>query len=191
MPTLKEAHKWWQYEPKGTAIINFLSSLDQLIPDDEDEAKREDKEADSERLQKRNHALIKDRFMDPLNDVFLDIDFAAEFPDAKRTSRGLPPDFIKKWCLEKVFLKEEKEVDFNQALTGIDYLQDLECQRREALREVALRLKINKSNWRKVLSADPDAKKWVEDIQAQETIIEGFYASCFVDLRIWVCESVA
>ncbi|KAB8293355.1 hypothetical protein EYC80_007677 [Monilinia laxa] len=185
VPTLKEAHKWWQYEPKGAAIIKFLSSIEEskTRKDDESHQVTEEKEEDVQ-LEKRNHA-AQDPFMDPLNEELLDIDIISEPPDARRVSRGLPPEFIRKWCLDKVFTKVEELVDFSQALTGIDYLQDLECRRREALREVALRLKIEKNNWRKVLSSDPDAKKWVDDIQAQETIIEGFYATFFVDLRIW------
>ncbi|QSZ33426.1 hypothetical protein DSL72_004994 [Monilinia vaccinii-corymbosi] len=186
VPTLKEAHKWWQYEPKGTAIIKFLSSLEESKSgkkEDETHMAKEDK-GESTELENRKHA-AQDPFMDPLHEDLLDIDFTSEFTDVKRASRGLPPEFIRKWCLDKVFTKVEEFVDFSQALTGIDYLQDLECRRREALREVALRLKIEKNNWRKVLSSDPDAKKWVEDIQAQETIIERFYAACFIDLRIW------
>ncbi|ESZ97839.1 hypothetical protein SBOR_1784 [Sclerotinia borealis F-4128] len=191
VPTLKEAYKWWQYEPKGTAIINFLSSLEESKSKKKEKfgtttstAKNDKDEAESSSPEKKDHA-AKDPFMDPLNKSLLDIDFASEFPNEKRASRGLPPEFIRKWCLDKVFTKAEELVDFSQALTGIDYLQDLECRRREALREVALRLKIDKNNWRKVLRADPDARKWVEDIQAQETMIESFYATCFVDLRIW------
>ncbi|EDN95222.1 hypothetical protein SS1G_11098 [Sclerotinia sclerotiorum 1980 UF-70] len=186
VPTLKEAYKWWQYEPKGTAIIKFLISLEEskLGKKEDGISKDKDNRDESIEAEKINH-VVHDPFMDPHNETLLDVDFASEFSDGKRASRGLPPDFIRKWCLDKVFTKVEEQVDFSQALTGIDYLQDLECRRREALREVALRLKIDKHNWRKVLSADPDAKKWVEDIQAQETIIEGFYATCFIDLRIW------
>ncbi|KAF7940096.1 uncharacterized protein EAE98_000223 [Botrytis deweyae] len=208
VPTLKEAHKWWQYEPKGTAIIHFLISLEKSTPENKEdstskpgnvkeneiseaEVTKEDKsrkpdDVKDENIKStiRNHAAY-DPFMDASNEALLDIDFESELPDGRRANRGLPPDFIRKWCLDRVFTKDEDQADFDQALTGIDYLQDLECRRREALREVALRLKIDKHNWRRVLSADPDAKKWVEDIQAQETIIEGFYATCFVDLRIW------
>ncbi|KAJ8063929.1 hypothetical protein OCU04_007778 [Sclerotinia nivalis] len=186
VPTLKEAYKWWQYEPKGTAIIKFLISLEESKLGKKEDEISKDKDNRDERIEteKFNHA-AHDPFTDPQNETLLDIDFASEFSNGKHTSRGLPPDFIRKWCLDKVFTKVEEQVDFSQALTGIDYLQDLECRRREALREVALRLKIDKNNWRKVLSADPDAKKWVEDIQAQETIIEDFYATCFIDLRIW------
>ncbi|KAF5876410.1 uncharacterized protein Bfra_002814 [Botrytis fragariae] len=208
VPKLKEAHKWWQYEPKGTAIIHFLISLEKSKPgnkedptskpgnvkqdkiseaeDTQEDKSSEPQDAKDENIKStiRNHAAY-DPFMDASNETLLDINFESEFPGGRRASRGLPPDFIRKWCLDKVFTKDQDQVDFDQALTGIDYLQDLECRRREALREVALRLKINKHNWRRVLSADPDAKSWVEDIQAQETIIEGFYATCFVDLRIW------
>lgn len=211
VPTLKEAHKWWQYEPKGTAIIHFLISLEKSKPENKEDptikhgnikenkisepgdtqedkpSKPNDVKDENIRSTIRNHATY-DPFMDASNQALLDINFESELTNGRRASRGLPPDFIRKWCLDRVFTKDEDQVDFDQALTGIDYLQDLECRRREALREVALRLKIDKHNWRRVLSADPDAKKWVEDIQAQETIIEGFYATCFVDLRIWVCE---
>ncbi|KAF7883950.1 hypothetical protein EAF00_011262 [Botryotinia globosa] len=208
VPTLKEAHKWWQYEPKGTAIIHFLISLENSKPENKDDPTtkpgnvndnkineagdpQEDKSSKSDDIKDenikstiRNHAAY-DPFMDASNQALLDINFESELPDSRQASRGLPPEFIRKWCLDRVFTKDEDQADFDQALTGIDYLQDLECRRREALKEVALRLKIDKQNWRRVLSADPDAKKWVEDIQAQETIIEGFYATCFVDLRIW------
>ncbi|KAF7943154.1 hypothetical protein EAE96_011096 [Botrytis aclada] len=213
VPTLKEAHKWWQYEPKGTAIIHFLISLEKSKSENKEDltskpgnVKKENKISEVDNAQEdaqedkfskpddakdgnmkstiRNHAAY-DPFMDASNETLLDINFESELPHGGRASRGLPPDFIRKWCLDRVFTKDEDQVDFDQALTGIDYLQDLECRRREALREVALRLKIDKHNWRRVLSADPDAKRWVEDIQAQETIIEGFYATCFVDLRIW------
>ncbi|CAD6443108.1 ef576bc7-2172-4d41-97de-92937d1cfbe6 [Sclerotinia trifoliorum] len=186
VPTLKEAHKWWQYEPKGTAIIKFLISLEEskLGKKEGGISKDKDNRDESIEAEKINH-VVHDPFTDPHNETLLDVGFASEFSDGKRASRGLPPDFIRKWCLDKVFTKVEEQVDFSQALTGIDYLQDLECRRREALREVALRLNIDKNNWKKVLSADPDAKKWVEDIQAQETIIEDFYATCFIDLRIW------
>ncbi|TGO43202.1 hypothetical protein BHYA_0002g00060 [Botrytis hyacinthi] len=208
VPTLKEAHKWWQYEPKGAAIIHFLISLEKSKPENNEDptikpgnvkdnkisetgdtqedrpSKPDDVKDENIKSTIRNHAAY-DPFMDASNQALLDINFESELSDGRRASRGLPPDFIRKWCLDRVFTKDEDQADFDQALTGIDYLQDLECRRREALREVALRLKIDKHNWRRVLSADPDAKKWVEDIQAQETIIEGFYATCFVDLRIW------
>ncbi|TGO44747.1 hypothetical protein BOTNAR_0752g00010 [Botryotinia narcissicola] len=208
VPTLKEAHKWWQYEPKGTAIIHFLISLENSKPENKDDpttepgnvkeskiseagdtqedrsSKLDDIKDENIKSTIRNRA-VYDPFMDASNQALVDINFESELSNVRRASRGLPPEFIRKWCLDRVFTKDEDQADFDQALTGIDYLQDLECRRREALREVALRLKIDKHNWRRILSADPDAKIWVEDIQAQETIIEGFYATCFVDLRIW------
>lgn len=187
IPTLKEAHKWWQYEPKGVAIIKFLTSLEE--PKEKEAQSNQRDEDHSTQIERINHT-AHDPFMDPSNHKLLDVDIDTESPDIKRGSRGLPLEFIKKWCLEKVFTKVEELVDFDQALTGLDYLQDLECRRREALRDVAVRLHIEKNNWKSVLSSDPDAKKWVEDIQAQEAIIERFYASCFIDLRIWVCQFV-
>lgn len=109
--------------------------------------------------------------------------------DKSNSRQGFPPKFIQDLCLKKVFLKEYKEVDFNQALTGLDYLRDLEVTRRKALREAAIKLGITKDTWRTILLEDPAAYKWVQRVQEHELEIEGYYADIFIDLRIWVSQS--
>lgn len=126
--------------------------------------------------------------MDAGNEALLDLSFLAKSPTQdRRQSQGIPRKFVRKFCLHNVFNLNYNEVDFKQALTAIDYLRDLECTRRTALREAAQRLGIEKDNWREVLQKDPVAKQWVEDVQKDELAIEELYGSVFVDLRIWVC----
>jgi hypothetical protein len=123
--------------------------------------------------------------MDPNNEDLLDIDFATELPETRSKSHGLPPSFVEQFCL-KVFSLEYEHVDFNQALTAIDYLRDFEYSRRQSLRAAAKRIGITKENWRDVLKDYPDVVNWVEEVQDTELNIEEWYASAFVDLRIWV-----
>lgn len=125
--------------------------------------------------------------MDRGNDLLLDIDFTA-IEQGRRQSEGLPPGFVQKLCLD-IFAEDYEEADFSQALAGLDYIRDLEVTRRASLREAAQRLGITKENWREILADDPDAKKWVENMQALEVDIATYYATIFIDLRIWVCFS--
>jgi hypothetical protein len=126
--------------------------------------------------------------MDAGNDCLLDIDFdKPNSPGGRRSSQGLPPDFVQKLLLTQIFQSDYKDVDFTQALTGLDYLRDLECTRKCALREAAERLEITEDNWRTALGADAEALKWVGQVQKTELEIEGYYAKIFVNLRIWVC----
>lgn len=124
--------------------------------------------------------------MDKGNEFLLDIDLLS-IEQGRRKSDGLPHWFVKGLCLKSIFHEEYKECDFTQALTGLDYLRDIEVTRRVSLREAALRLGITKENWRDVLAEDPDAKQWMENMQALELDVALYYATIFVDLRIWVC----
>jgi hypothetical protein len=99
--------------------------------------------------------------------------------------KGFPVQFIRHVC-RHVFAKEYESVDFTQALTCIDYLRDLERTRRSALRDAALRLGIERGNWRMILADEPEAYRWVSAVQKQELVIEASYAAIFLDLRIWV-----
>ncbi|KAL3419733.1 hypothetical protein PVAG01_08231 [Phlyctema vagabunda] len=182
LPTLKEVHKWWAYDPKGKLIIEFLTSLP---PTDAPPA--EPAPIPEPTLQEDRREMRQDRLLDAGNEQLFDINKLIKSPTQdRRQSQGMPRGFISNFCLSKVFTASYNNVDFSQALTAIDYLRDLECTRRSALREAAQRLGIEKGNWRDVLAHDPVAKKWVEDAQVEEQITEGFYASLFMSLRIWV-----
>jgi hypothetical protein len=124
--------------------------------------------------------------MDPGNDRLLDIDLLL-LPDLQPE---LPPHVAKRFCLKDAFRSDYADVEWIHALTALDYLRGYESTRRAKLRRAAKNLGITMENWRDVLSDDPDAKNWVEQVQEQELRIESFYANIFIDLRIWVCPSI-
>jgi hypothetical protein len=125
--------------------------------------------------------------MDADNDRLLDIDFP-QLTDLheRRESKGLPPDFVGNLCLNRIFTEPWGKADLKHALTGLDYLSNLECTRRTALREAAQRLRINEYNWQRVLTENNEARAWIYSIQEQEDEIELYYSTLWVDLRIWV-----
>ena len=135
--------------------------------------------------------------MDAGNDNLLDIDFDdkttnhTEPDDAddaypKPPIEGMPISFIKSFCLEKVFLPKYRDIEFDLALAALDYLQDLECTRRDIVQEAAKNLGITKHNWRDVLSGSPKALAWVKDTQHWSMGLELCFAELYVGLRIWV-----
>jgi hypothetical protein len=190
---LKEAHRCWQYGQKGRQIIDVLSSLDKIKPSLDDTQLYDLENPRCGQLEKINtdHAPL-DRFMDAGNDFLLEVTVPTHSPDGiqLRYVRGLPVDLIRKCCLDRIFLSKFEGVEFSQALTGIDYLQDLEYTRRTAFRNAARRLGIREDNWKSVLRNDPGALSWIEDIQEDEQLIEGYYAKTFVKLRVWVCLAI-
>lgn len=135
-----------------------------------------------------------DRFMDRGNETLLKIGFAHIANNSQKSAgleppggpRGLPPHFIRKYCVEQVFIKDFGEVNFDHALTALDYIRDLEFTRRDTLRETAENFGINERNWRNVLGGNPNALAWVEQTQGNELRIETLYSNLFIDLRIWV-----
>lgn len=191
LPTLKQAHDWWQYDSKGKLIIQFLSSLPQVQPTPTgfaaDKAQFEDfrKSSGGKFDDLDSDTWTIDQFMDKNHDLL----FRFSLPQGlnkSRTSKGFAPTFVESFCLETVFREDYQEAAFNQALTALDYLRDLECTRRTALRNAAVHLGITRENWRDVLSGRQEAISWVQSVQQQELEIETHYANLFVDLRIWV-----
>ncbi|TAQ86752.1 hypothetical protein B7494_g4913 [Chlorociboria aeruginascens] len=187
LPTLRQAHRWWQNDRKGRMLLEFLSSLDKITPSIDDTAATELLNSSSVVPERINldHA-PEDRFMDQGNDLLLDVDFTmSRVNEQLPSSQGLPPLFIKDFCLGKTFRKNYRDADFSNALTGLDYLSDLECTRRTAMREAAQRLGITKDNWRDVLRKDKDVLSWVEMSQKFELVVEGMYAEIYISLRLW------
>ncbi|KAG9229977.1 hypothetical protein BJ875DRAFT_357085, partial [Amylocarpus encephaloides] len=175
LPTLKQANQWWQYEPNGKLVIEFLTSLQK--------GSAQKGESTTAKPDELSDLCEFDKFMDANHQLLFDIDMG---PDkVGRRIEGLPTRFIENICLNKVFKQNYDDVDFNQALTCLDYLRDLECTRRNSLREAALTLGISKENWRNVLAEEPEAYRWVSMVQKQELAIESSYAAVFIDLRIW------
>lgn len=191
LPSLKQAHEWWHYTTKGKLIIEFLSNLPRFSPSNHELATDQ---VQLDQIRKSNWGQIDDfdsercsidRFMDLNHDLLFDIDLTND-GDLPRTRNGLPPKLVRNMCLKICFKKSYQDAQFNRALSALDYLRDLECTRRTALRDAATRLRITKEDWREVLSGDHEAYLWVESIQKQELVIETYYANVYIDFRIWV-----
>jgi len=102
---------------------------------------------------------------------------------------SLPPSFVTAF-LRKCFAYELELVDFTQALTGLDYLKDLETRRRKAMKTALERLDINLDT---VDSADavladryPGVLEWYKAIDTKEHKINALYTQLYISLRRWM-----
>lgn len=100
---------------------------------------------------------------------------------------SLPPSFITSF-LRRCFAANLEDVDFPQALTGLDYLKDLENRRRKEVVEALRRLGIDRdldgmSEWGKKY---PGVLAWIKFIQNQERKVEALYSQVYIGLRRWV-----
>jgi len=128
--------------------------------------------------------------MDEGNEEFWEVEGRTTSTDTRRASQGLPPSFVEKIILSTIFKSELDDVDFGQALAGLDYIRDFEQTRRCFLREAAERLNITAENWRHVLGGNERALEWIEDVLEQEASVETHHRAIFVNIRIWVREAV-
>ena len=102
---------------------------------------------------------------------------------------SLPPSFITSF-VRRCFPTDLVLVDFPQALTGLDYLKDLETRRRREVAGAMGRLEIDKS----ALSDDaaslsatyPGALQWIKSIEEKERKVEALYTQLYVALRRWI-----
>jgi hypothetical protein len=177
LPTLRQVHTWWEYEPSGRKIIDFLSKTQST-----NIAWNQNVDSIPSEHLATNQV---DKFVDSNQKILWDLSHYSDTSNPSSRVKGFPVQFVQQVC-RKVFTQQYEDIDFSQALTCIDYLRDLECTRRTALRDVALRLGIEKENWRVILADAPEAYRWVSSVQKQELVIESLYAAIFVDLRIWV-----
>lgn len=101
----------------------------------------------------------------------------------------LPPSFITHF-LKKCFPARLVEVDFPQALTGLDYLKDLEARRRREVAAAISRLDID----REALHADTDSfadkrpgvAAWVKSIEEKERKVDALYTQLYIGIRRWI-----
>ncbi|KAH7383019.1 hypothetical protein BKA64DRAFT_761139 [Cadophora sp. MPI-SDFR-AT-0126] len=200
LPQLKDIYSWWQLDRDGKLVLAFLSSQDRIIPSIADSTAADIRTPHDARAEPKfapTHC-PDDRFMDHGNETLLRIGLAHIANNAQKSvgfepadrPRGLPPHFIRKYCIEQVFIKDFGDVNFDHALTALDYIRDLEFTRRDTLRETAESFGINERNWRNVLGGNPNALAWVELTQANELRIETMYSNLFIDLRIWTMTSI-
>ena len=102
---------------------------------------------------------------------------------------SLPPSFVTSF-VRKCFPSELLQVDFPQALTGLDYLKDLERRRRGEVAEAMSRLGIDRktlgSEGDSLASRYPGVAQWVNSIEEKERKIDALYTQLYVGLRRWI-----
>ncbi|KAF1816400.1 hypothetical protein P152DRAFT_470427 [Eremomyces bilateralis CBS 781.70] len=101
----------------------------------------------------------------------------------------LPPTFITSF-LHKVFTPEIHLIDFCQALTGLDYLKDLEMRRRKEVAGALERLGITRRTLsqtsEEIGARFPGVAEWIRDLEVKECKIDQLYSRLYVSLRQWI-----
>jgi hypothetical protein len=106
---------------------------------------------------------------------------------------SLPPSFITSF-LGRCFPPDLVCVDFPQALTGLDYLKDLETRRQREFASALARTQVDPlilENESELYRQFPGVARWKQSIKAQERIVENLYTTLYIGLRRWVSDSVA
>ncbi|KAF2213405.1 hypothetical protein CERZMDRAFT_38933 [Cercospora zeae-maydis SCOH1-5] len=98
----------------------------------------------------------------------------------------LPPSFITAF-VQRCFPSHLPHVDFPQALTGLDYLKDLETRRRREAASAMNRLGIDRDALdRDVAVLSPRNLQWVKSVEDKEKKIDTLYTQVWIGLRRWI-----
>lgn len=104
---------------------------------------------------------------------------------------SLPPAFVTSF-VRRCFTPELEEVDFPQALAGLDYLKDLENRRRKevaaALRRLGLTTDRTSKERDELARKYPGVSAWVKAIEDKERHVEALYTQVYLGLRRWVSD---
>ncbi|KAK5695100.1 hypothetical protein LTR17_024625 [Elasticomyces elasticus] len=102
---------------------------------------------------------------------------------------SLPPSFIISF-VGRCFPSDLICVDFSQALTGLDYLKDLEIRRRREVAATMSRLAIDRTTLEldgdSLFNRCPGVKQGVSDINDKEDKVEALYTRVYITLRRWI-----
>ncbi|KAF2402477.1 hypothetical protein EJ06DRAFT_341028 [Trichodelitschia bisporula] len=99
---------------------------------------------------------------------------------------SLPPSFVTSF-LNKCFAGELHLVDFPQALTGLDYLKDLEKRRQKEVDDTLRRLGLDRDARDSELEGrDQTVAEWVRSLEDKERKVEEHYAHLYIGLRRWI-----
>lgn len=113
----------------------------------------------------------------------------AQISQLPQQPSSLPPSFITSF-VRRCFPSELILVDFPQALTGLDYLKDLETRRRREVAAAMHRLDIDRAalDQDAVALSDryPGVLQWVQSIEEKERKVEALYTQLYVVLRRWI-----
>lgn len=103
---------------------------------------------------------------------------------------SLPPSFITSF-VRRCFPEDLGQVDFPQALTGMDYLRDFDIRRRRELVGALRRLGIDRdslgADGEEKTSGNPAIAAWVKSVDQKERRVEALYTQVYIGLRLWVC----
>lgn len=113
----------------------------------------------------------------------------AELSQLSNQPTSLPPSFICSF-VRKCFTADLRKVDFNQALTGLDYLKDLDSRRSRELKAAIQRLQLRPEN--AATAQDtlhdryPAAVQWFRTLEDRVRKVEALYAQLYIAVRRWV-----
>ncbi|KAI9889368.1 MAG: hypothetical protein M1814_005537 [Vezdaea aestivalis] len=96
---------------------------------------------------------------------------------------SLPPSFITSF-VRRCFTEDLAQVDFPHALTGLDYLRDLESRRKREIAATLGRMGIQKGDISGV-NKSTELSEWMRHISRREEMCERFYTQCYIGLRRW------
>ncbi|KAL1848435.1 hypothetical protein Plec18167_009343 [Paecilomyces lecythidis] len=97
---------------------------------------------------------------------------------------SLPPRFVTSF-LRRCFSPNLDEVDFPQALTGLDYLRDLEMRRRKEVLSALKRLGLDLCGKDELAKKYPGVQRWLESMEQNERSVEALYTQIYIGLRRW------
>ncbi|KAL4888255.1 hypothetical protein BDV59DRAFT_189010 [Aspergillus ambiguus] len=100
---------------------------------------------------------------------------------------SLPPSFVTSF-LRRCFTPHLEDVDFPQALTGLDYLKDLDIRRRKEVAAAFQRLQLEQDDFRvnsEFAKKHPGVLAWVETISVQSRKAEALYTQIYIGIRRW------
>jgi hypothetical protein len=106
-----------------------------------------------------------------------------------RSSASLPPTFINTF-VRRCFPIDLERVDFDQALTALDYLKDLEDRRNREVATVLQRLGVQrdeeKSDFADLCKHYPHVASFVKKLQMFDNKAAQLYSQLWIAIRRWV-----
>ncbi|KAF2487057.1 hypothetical protein BDY17DRAFT_236101, partial [Neohortaea acidophila] len=128
-------------------------------------------------------------FSDPATAKTFNENLMAQLSALPTQPTSLPPSFITSF-VRKCFPAILPHVDFPQALTGLDYLKDLETRRRREVAAAMARLDINRntlaSSYDALSAQYPGVAQWIQSIEDKERKIDALYTQLYIGLRRWI-----
>ncbi|KAA8647235.1 hypothetical protein EYZ11_004735 [Aspergillus tanneri] len=100
---------------------------------------------------------------------------------------SLPPTFVTSF-LRRCFTPELENVDFPQALTGLDYLKELEGRRKKEVAAALHRLEVQPEDLHKnseFRKKYPGVVTWIEALSLKNRNMEALYTQIYIGLRRW------